>query len=314
MQTDSVLLTGGAGFIGSNFAHRAVETFDEVYILDKLTYAGSLNNLKEIQDRITFVEGDVSDRETIQELYEEVNYVVNFAAESHVDRSISGGEKFIETNILGAYVAMDALRDANIERFVQISTDEVYGSIEQGAFTERDGLDPSSPYSASKASTDLFVNAMWETYGLPITVVRPTNVFGPRQHPEKLIPKFTLRAMAGKSLPVYGDGQNVRQWLYITDLCDALIKILGCGRDTVYNVAGTSNESNLDVVEAILNRVGASEDLVEFVEDRKGHDYRYALSGDQIKEELNFEPSVDFQEGISKTVSWYRENSGRFSI
>lgn len=314
MQNDSVLLTGGAGFIGSNFAHQAVETFDEVYVLDKLTYAGSLNNLKNIRGRINFVEGDVTDGETVQGLYEEVDYVVNFAAESHVDRSISGGEKFIETNTLGAYVAMDALRDANIKRFVQISTDEVYGSIKQGAFTEEDELDPSSPYSASKASADLFVNAMWKTYGLPITVVRPTNVFGPRQHPEKLIPKFTLRAMAGKELPLYGDGQNVRQWLYVEDLCDALIKILEDGRDTVYNVAGATKESNLDVVKAILSRVDASEDLIKFVEDRKGHDYRYALSGNKMQEEFDFKPSVDFQQGLTKTVSWYRENSERFDI
>lgn len=314
MQSDSVLLTGGAGFIGSNFAHRAVETFDQVYVLDKLTYAGSLDNLKKIRDKVNFVKGDVTDRETIHGLYEEVDYVVNFAAESHVDRSISGGETFIETNTLGAYVAMDALRDADIKRFIQISTDEVYGSIEQGAFAEGDELDPSSPYSASKASTDLFVNAMWETYGLPITVVRPTNVFGPRQHPEKLIPKFTLRAITGKSLPVYGDGQNVRQWLYVEDLCDALIEVLADGRDTVYNVPGTSEESNLDVVDAILSRVDASEDLIEFVEDRKGHDYRYALSGNKIREEFGFEPSVDFQQGMTKTVSWYRENSERFEI
>jgi dTDP-glucose 4,6-dehydratase len=314
MQSDSVLLTGGAGFIGSNFAHRAVETFDQVYVLDKLTYAGSLDDLKKIRDKVNFVKGDVTDRETIHGLYEEVDYVVNFAAESHVDRSISGGETFIETNTLGAYVAMDALRDADIKRFIQISTDEVYGSIEQGAFAEGDELDPSSPYSASKASTDLFVNAMWETYGLPITVVRPTNVFGPRQHPEKLIPKFTLRAITGKSLPVYGDGQNVRQWLYVEDLCDALIEVLADGRDTVYNVPGTSEESNLDVVDAILSRVDASEDLIEFVEDRKGHDYRYALSGSKIREEFGFEPSVDFQQGMTKTVSWYRENSERFEI
>ncbi|SEV91606.1 dTDP-glucose 4,6-dehydratase [Halobacterium jilantaiense] len=312
MQTKSVLLTGGAGFIGSNFAHQAVAAFDEVHVLDKLTYAGSPDNLTSIRDEINFVEGDISDREMLGQLYEKVDYVINFAAESHVDRSISGGEKFIETNTLGAYVAMDALRDASVERFIQISTDEVYGSIADGAFTEGDRLNPSSPYSASKASTDLFVNAMWETYGLPITIVRPTNVFGPRQHPEKLIPKFTLRAMEGKQLPVYGDGQNVRQWLYVTDLCDALLDVLDSGRDTVYNVAGMSKESNLDVVEAILDRTSASQDLVEFVEDRKGHDYRYALSGTKISEEFDFEPTVNFQEGMTQTVSWYRENADRF--
>jgi dTDP-glucose 4,6-dehydratase len=314
MQADSVLLTGGAGFIGSNFAHRAVETFDEVYVLDKLTYAGSLDNLRRIREQINFIKGDITDREQVKQLYKNVDYVVNFAAESHVDRSISSGEKFIQTNTLGAYVTIDALRDTSVKRFIHISTDEVYGSIDQGTFTEEAGLNPSSPYSASKASTDLFINAMWETYGLPVTIVRPTNVFGPRQHPEKLIPKFTLRAMAGETLPVYGDGKNVRQWLYVTDLCDALIDILRSGRDTVYNVAGMSKKSNLDVVEAILSRVDASDDLIEFVEDRKGHDFRYALSGNKIREELDFEPSIDFQEGISQTVSWYRKNSERFSI
>jgi dTDP-glucose 4,6-dehydratase len=312
MTSRSILLTGGAGFIGSNFTHRAVAEFDEVYVLDKLTYAGSRDNLEGIHDQVTFVEGDVADRETILRLYESVEYVVNFAAESHVDRSISGGEEFIESNVLGAYVAMDALRDADVERFVQFSTDEVYGSIEDGTFDESGSLDPSSPYSASKASADMFVNAMWETYGLPITVVRPTNVYGPRQHPEKLIPKFTLRALEGKSLPLYGDGTNVRQWLYVSDLCDALLSILDGGGETIYNVAGPSRHSNLEVAETILDGVDASEDLVEFVDDRKGHDQRYALTDEQLRSELDFDPTVSFEEGMATTVAWYESHADRF--
>lgn len=312
MAAESILLTGGAGFIGSNFAHRAVQVFDNVYILDKLTYAGSKDNLKGILDQVTFIKGDIINRDELLSVYESVEYVVNFAAESHVDRSISSANEFIESNVLGAYVAIDALRDAEINRFVQFSTDEVYGSIEEGTFDESARLDPSSPYSASKASADLFANAMWKTYGLPITIVRPTNVYGPRQHPEKLIPKFTLRALEGKSLPLYGDGTNVRQWLYISDLCEALLSVLNTDRDTIYNIAGPSRHSNIEVVQEVINQVGATMDLVEFVSDRKGHDYRYALDGNQLRTKLDYEPSVTFEEGIAKTVEWYKNHNRRF--
>jgi dTDP-glucose 4,6-dehydratase len=312
MRDGSILLSGAAGFIGSNFAHEAVGEFENVYILDKLTYAGSRERLADIRDRITIVEGDIRDRSTVRDLYESVDYVVNFAAESHVDRSISDGQDFVKSNVLGAFVMMDALRDADIDTFVQFSTDEVYGSTDEGAFSETDQLDPSSPYSASKASADMFANAMWETYDLPITVVRPTNVYGPRQHPEKLIPKFTLRSLKGKSLPLYGDGSNVRQWLYVSDLCEVLLSIIRSGDHTTYNLAGPSYKTNLEVAEMIVDNTGQSPDLIEFVEDRKGHDYRYALTDQKLTSALDVQTPTEFEEGLAKTVAWYKDNADQF--
>lgn len=308
-----LLVIGGAGFIGSAYVRHACEQGHSVYVLDKLTYAGDERNLEDVRDDITFVEGDVRDDELLDKLYPEVDRVVNFAAESHVDRSIAEGRRFIQTNVEGSFAAMDALRRHDVDRFVQISTDEVYGSTTEGAFSEDDRLDPSSPYSASKAGADLMVNAFLETYGLPITVVRPTNVYGPRQHPEKLIPKFTLRALRGEELPVYGDGSNVRQWLYVTDLCRALHRLLEEGSSRVYNVAGPGQKTNLEVTEAILDRVGASEDLITFVEDRQGHDQRYALDDGRLRDEVGFEPTVRFDTGIGRTVDWYRRHSDRYA-
>lgn len=309
-----MLILGGAGFIGSNFTLRAVAVYDTVHVLDKLTYAGDRDNLGSAADDITFVEGDISDRGLLDELYPDVDHVVNFAAESHVDRSISDGSSFVESNVLGAFSAMDALRDHDIERFVQVSTDEVYGSIESGAFVEGDPLDPSSTYSASKAGADLLVNAYWETYGAPITVLRPTNAFGPRQHPEKLIPKFTLRALQSKPLPVYGDGSNVRQWLYVEDLCSGVMAALKRGNDRIYNLGGRTKKTNLEVTRAILDEVGAPESLIEFVEDRRGHDQRYALNDGRAHEGLGFEPTVGFDEGLAQTVEWYRERVDQFEF
>ncbi|RJS97459.1 dTDP-glucose 4,6-dehydratase [Halococcus sp. IIIV-5B] len=305
MASDTVLVTGGAGFIGSNATRAFIEHFSEVYVLDNLTYAGNRQNLDEIASDITFVKGKIQDRELLHDLYPKVDSVVNFAAETHVDRSISAGDPFVSTNVHGSYVAMDTLRDHDIERFIQISTDEVYGSTRSGTFSEGDKLDPSSPYSASKASADMFVHAFWETYGLPITVVRPTNVYGPRQHPEKLIPKFILRALNGEPLPVYGDGSNVRQWLYVEDFCEALLHILEDADSDVYNVSGTDEKTNLEVTHLITELVDAPEGLIEFVEDRKGHDYRYSLSDDKIQNELGFSASTDFEEGLQSTIEWY---------
>lgn len=311
MYSDSVLVTGGAGFVGSNAARMFTNEFSDVYIVDNLTYAGSMDNIPE-SEKVTFIEGDIRDRELIDRVYQKVDYVVNFAAESHVDRSISTGDVFVDSNVHGAYNMMDALRDHDIKHFIQISTDEVYGSTQSGSFTEGDKLDPSSPYSASKASADMFVNALWETYGLPITVVRPTNIYGPRQHPEKLIPKFTLRALAGKALPIYGDGSNVRQWLYVDDFCDALLQILREADYKIYNIAGKEEKTNLEVTKQILDLVGESEDLIEFVEDRKGHDYRYSLDDRRVEKELGFSATTDFEDGLKETVNWYLDNRRRY--
>lgn len=310
--TRSILVLGGAGFIGSNFTSHAVECYDEVVVLDKLTYAGRRKNLDDVANDIEFVEGDIRDRELLDSYYASADHVINFAAESHVDRSIDDGRNFVQSNVEGAFVAMDVLRDHDVDKFVQLSTDEVYGSIVDGTFEEGDLLDPSSPYSASKASADMFVNAFWKTYDVPISVVRPTNVYGPRQHPEKLIPKFTLRASRGSSLPVYGDGSNVRQWLFVDDLCEALLAILNDDADDVYNVGGVVNKSNLEVTKAILENVNADESLIEFVEDRKGHDQRYALDDSKFREQFDIYPETGFEEGLRRTVEWYMARSDQF--
>ncbi len=312
MVSGTVVVLGGAGFIGSNFVREALDSFDSVVVYDKLTYAGNRQNLEEVIDEIRFVEADIRERDVLKDEYEGADYVVNFAAESHVDRSISGGRQFVRSNVEGAFVAMDLLRDVDIKEFVQVSTDEVYGSIEEGSFVEGDKLDPSSPYSASKASADMFVNAMWETYGLPVSVVRPTNAYGPRQHPEKLIPKFTLNALRGEPLPVYGDGSNVRQWLHVKDLNRAVLEVLLEGDHDIYNIAGPDMRTNLEVTRGIIEHTGADEDLIEFVEDRKGHDQRYSIDGSKIEEDLNFEPTTNFDEGLESTVEWYVEHSDRF--
>lgn len=307
-----ILVIGGAGFIGSSFVHHLHSNIDRLYVIDKLTYAGDKRNLDGTRTEINFIEGDICDADVLDELYPEVDYVVNFAAESHVDRSIDSGRRFIQTNVEGSFVAMDTLRRHDVDQFIQISTDEVYGSTSEDNFDENACLDPSSPYSASKASADLLVNALRETYGLPITIVRPTNVYGPRQHPEKLIPKFTLRALENQELPIYGDGSNVRQWLYVTDLCKALERVLERGSSAIYNVSGPDGLTNLEVTEAILDAVGASKELVTFVEDRPGHDQRYALNDDRLRDELGFEPEIEFETGIERTIDWYRSHRGRY--
>lgn len=302
---ESVLITGGAGFIGSNLTIQLVNEGYDVTVVDKLTYAGNRDNLEPVADQITFYEGDISDRKLISTLYKDVNLVVNLAAESHVDRSIESGDPFVESNVHGAFVLMDELRSADIDTFVQMSTDEVYGSIADGQFDESDALDPSSPYSASKASADLFARAFRTTYDLPVTVARCTNLFGPRQHPEKLIPKMIQRAGAGDSLPVYGDGTNKREWLYVEDACNALQALLEDGDSEIYNIGGGTEKQNIEVVSTIVEYVGASEQLIEFVDDRPGHDFRYALNYEKLRSELGWEPTVSFEEGLRRTIEWY---------
>jgi dTDP-glucose 4,6-dehydratase len=305
-----LLVTGGAGFIGSNFVHLLLdETDHDVTTLDALTYAGTTENLEGAleNDRHEFVEGDIRDRELVSELVSDADVVVNFAAESHVDRSIDGAEPFVTTNVQGTQVLLDAALDADIERFIQISTDEVYGEIEDGTFSEDDRLNPRNPYSATKAGADLLARSYQTTHGLPVIVTRSSNNFGPRQHPEKLIPKFLTNAAQGKSLPVYGDGTNVREWIYVKDNCRALLTVLEEGEDgEVYNIGSGLEKQNIEVTKAIIEAVGASDDLIEFVEDRAGHDQRYALDTTKI-ESLGWEPRWSFEEGLDATVEYYLE-------
>jgi len=304
-----LLVTGGAGFIGSNFVHHVLETHadDEIVTLDALTYAGSKANLEDVLDdpRHEFVEGDIRDRELVSDLVADVDAIVNFAAESHVDRSIEGATPFVSTNVQGTQTLLDAATNVGIDRFLQISTDEVYGQVLEGSFSEDDPLNPRNPYAATKAGADLLANSFQTTHDLPVVITRTSNNFGPRQHTEKLIPKFIQNAAAGKSLPVYGDGSNVREWIYVKDNCRALDLVLREGTiGEVYNIGSHAEKTNLEVTEAILDAVGASDDLIEFVEDRAGHDQRYALDTDKI-EALGWEPQYSFEEGLERTVNYY---------
>lgn len=306
MDEEKILVTGGAGFIGSNFVEFLFDKYDspEIIILDKLTYAGDKSNLEPYLDDIEFVEGDISDRDTVEQIFSqnEIDYVINFAAESHVDRSIESGDPFVKSNVEGAYTLMDVAKENEIEKFLQISTDEVYGSINNGKAEEGDLLDPSSPYSASKASADMFANSFYVTHDLPVIIARPTNNYGPHQYPEKLIPKFIEKAKNGEKLPVYGDGSNVRDWLYVKDTCRALDLILRKGETgEIYNIGADNFKQNIEVTRKILELTGKSEDLIEFVEDRKGHDQRYAVDSSKIRN-LGWKPQIDFEEGLRRII------------
>ena len=303
-----LLVTGGAGFIGSNFVRFLLEQRDDsVVTLDALTYAGSRDNLDGLLDhpRHEFVEGDIRDRDLVEDLIADVDAVVNFAAESHVDRSIDGAESFVTTNVQGTQVLLDAALEADIDRFLQISTDEVYGQILDGVFTEDDPLNPRNPYSATKAGADLLAKSYQTTHDLPVVITRTCNNYGPRQHSEKLIPKFIRNAAEGKDLPVYGDGSNVREWIYVEDNCRALDVVLRDGEiGEVYNLGSGAERTNLEVTEAILDAVGGSEAQITFVEDRAGHDQRYALDTSKI-EQLGWEPTWSFEDGLERTVDYY---------
>jgi len=305
-----LLVTGGAGFIGSTYVrrHLAERPDDEIVVLDKLTYAGRRENLEGPDSgRVTFVEGDIADREAVARAIDGCSAVVNFAAESHVDRSIEEPDAFIQTDVFGTFVLLEAARNAGI-RHLQISTDEVYGSIEEGSFTESSPLDPSSPYSASKAGGDLLVGAFQHTYGADALIVRASNNYGPRQHPEKLIPLMILNAMAGDRLPVYGDGMQVRNWLFTEDFASAIDVVLEQGEaGEVYNVGGPEELPNIEVVKRILEMTGRDESLIDYVDDRLGHDRRYSL-GSARTEGLGWKAAVGFEEGIERTVAWYRDN------
>ena len=311
-----MLITGGAGFIGSNFIHYILSKYNDYQVinLDKLTYAANLDNLKDIEDNknYRFIHGDIADKEFIFKLFEDKKFdiVINFAAESHVDNSILNPQIFTITNILGTQVLLDACRKYNIKRFHQVSTDEVYGELPLDdnsiLFTEKTPLNPSSPYSASKASADMLVKSYYRTYSLPITISRCSNNYGPYQHLEKLIPLMISKAINNDNLPVYGNGLNVRDWLHVYDHCTAIDLIIHEGKiGEIYNIGGNNEKSNIDVVKIILKELGKSEKLIKYVNDRPGHDLRYAIDSTKIKTTLNWKPVYSFEKGILDTIKWY---------
>lgn len=314
-----IIVTGGAGFIGGNFVHYMMNKYKDYKIIciDALTYAGNMETLESVKDNpnFTFYKADISDRNSIYEIFEKEhpNIVVNFAAESHVDRSIDNPDIFLKTNILGTGVLMDACRKYGIDRYHQVSTDEVYGDLPLDRpdlfFTETTPLHTSSPYSASKASADLLVLSYFRTFKLPVTISRCSNNYGPYHFPEKLIPLMIANALADKELPVYGKGENVRDWLYVEDHCSAIDLIIHKGKvGEVYNIGGHNEKTNLEVVKIILQELGKSEDLIKYVTDRPGHDMRYAIDPAKIHKELGWLPATKFNDGIKKTIKWYLDN------
>lgn len=327
----NILVTGGAGFIGSNFVKQMLDKekdFNTLINLDLLTYAGNLENLKEIEkdERYKFIKGDICDRMLVESIFHQydIDTVVNFAAESHVDRSIEDPEIFLKTNILGTQVLLDAAKKywkinpsdkyskeykTNV-KYLQVSTDEVYGALgKTGMFNESTPLSPNSPYSASKASADMFVRAYYETYALPINITRCSNNYGPYQFPEKLIPLMINNCKSGKKLPVYGDGMQVRDWLHVSDHCAAIRTVLHQGViGEIYNIGGNNEKANIDIVKLIIHELGASEALIEYVKDRPGHDRRYAIDNTKITSQLGWKPEYTFERGIQETIQWYVEN------
>ncbi len=309
-----LLVTGGAGFIGSCFVRHILNKYKdyEVINLDALTYAGNIENLDDVKNNSNykFVHGNICDKKLVRELVNEVDAVINFAAESHVDRSITGPEIFIETNVQGTLNLLQASKEANIQRFLQVSTDEVYGTLgKDGYFYETTPLAPNSPYSASKASADLLVRAYYETYKMPVLNTRCSNNYGPYQYPEKLIPFFISKLLRNEKVPVYGDGLNVRDWLYVYDHCSAIDTVLHKGRvGEVYNIGGHNEKTNLEITKIILEAMGKDESSIEYVQDRLGHDRRYAIDNHKIQTELGWQPSLTFEEGIKLTIDWYLNN------
>lgn len=310
------MITGGAGFIGSNFIHYLFEKYADIEVVnyDKLTYAGNLDNLKDIEEnpRYTFVKGDICDVNLVESVVkkENVDQIVNFAAESHVDRSITGPEVFIKTDVLGTFTLLEACRKFDVNKYIQISTDEVYGSIEKGSFTEIDSLNPSSPYSASKSSADLLVNSYYVTYDLPVCITRSSNNFGPYQYPEKLIPVFIIKAIHNESLPLYGDGLNVRDWLYVKDNCKAIDLVRQKGKTgEIYNIGADNEHNNMEITNIILKELNKPKSLIKNVKDRLGHDRRYSIDSCKIKT-LGWCPSKsqDFENSMGETIQWYVAN------
>jgi dTDP-glucose 4,6-dehydratase len=310
-----ILVTGGAGFIGSSFIQFLLKNVADiiVYNLDKLTYAGDLERLRDVESdkRYQFMKGDICNEDIVQDIFsKDINAVVHFAAETHVDRSIKDSIPFEATNIRGTLALLNAARKHGIDRFIHISTDEVYGALsEEGQFFETTPLNPNSPYSASKAAADLFVRAYCHTYKLPAIIARPSNNYGPFQYPEKLIPVVISSAIDNKPVPVYAKGENVREWIYVEDCVEGIFAVLEKGRiGEVYNIGSGQERRNIEVVRRILSILGKSETLIEYVQDRPGHDFRYSLNTDKIKNEFGFEAKTDFDDGLEKTVRWYMEN------
>ena len=310
-----LLVTGGAGFIGSNFIHYILSKYpeDEIINFDKLTYAGNLDNLADLEGnlRYKFFKGDICDPKAIEKaigLVDKVDAIINFAAESHVDRSILSAAGFVQTDVYGTYILLEAVKKFKIKRYVHISSDEVYGSIEQGSFTEESPLKPNSPYAASKAGGDLQVRAYFKTYGLPVIITRSSNNYGPYHYPEKIIPLFITNALQGKKLPLYGDGKNVRDWLYVEDNCAGIDAVLRKGKEgEIYNIAGESEKQNIEITRLILQELGKAEDLIEYIKDRPGHDRRYSIDCSKLKK-LGWKPKTKFDDGIRKTILWFQEN------
>ncbi len=310
----TLLVTGGAGFIGNCFVRHILNKYSDYKVinLDALTYCGNLENLKDVQDNpnYEFVKGNICDRDLVRELVKEADCVVNFAAESHVDNSIKHPEIFVETNVQGTLNLLQASKELGVERYLQVSTDEVYGTLgKDGYFYETTPLAPNSPYSASKAGADLLVRAYYETYKMPVLNTRCSNNYGPYQYPEKLIPFFISKLLRGEKVPVYGDGLNVRDWLYVYDHCEAIDVVLHKGKvGEVYNIGGHNEKTNLEITRLLLDAMGKDESSIEYVQDRLGHDRRYAISNDKITSELGWAPSVTFEEGIKLTIDWYLNN------
>ena len=315
---ENILVTGAAGFIGSNFVEYITKKHPEynIIVLDKLTYAGNMENLRNVKDKIKFEKGDICDFELVKEIFDkyDINGVIHFAAESHVDNSIKTPFIFTQTNVIGTHTLLEAAKqkwgEGSKNKFVHISTDEVYGTLgEEGYFTETSPIKPNSPYSASKASSDLIALAYAETYKMNVTVTNCSNNYGPYQHNEKLIPHMIKLAMNDEKLPVYGTGKNIRDWLYVEDHCEAIDLVYSNGKPKErYNIGGHNEKRNIDIVKLILKRLGKSEDLISFVEDRKGHDYRYAIDPTKITNELGWIPKTKFEDGIIKTIDWYLAN------
>lgn len=307
-----LLVTGGAGFIGSNFIRHILKKYPDFKIvnLDKLTYAGNLDNLKDIENNpnYQFIKGDICDKEIVEKLAKDIDIIINFAAETHVDRSIEDAGVFIKSDILGTYNLLEAVKKFNIKKFIQISTDEVYGSTESNSFKETDSLKPNSPYSASKAGADLLVRSYIKTHNVPAIITRSSNNYGPYQYPEKLIPLFVTNLLENKKIPLYGDGLNVRDWLYVIDNCEAIDFVLQNGKEgEIYNIGSGSEITNLEITKTILKELNKDETNIDFVKDRLGHDFRYSLDCSKINT-LGWKPRFNFEQSIKETINWYKNN------
>ncbi len=317
MTSKRVLITGGCGFIGSNFSNYMVKKHPDydIIILDKLTYAGRKENIQNILNQVEFVNGDICNKTDVEQVVKDADFIINFAAESHVDRSITDLEPFILTEVLGAGRLLEAVKKFNVERFVQISTDEVYGSIENGSFKETDSYNPRNPYAACKAAQELLARSYFETFKSPILITRTTNNYGPFQNTEKFLPRIIINALKNKPIPIYGSGKQVRDWIFVLDNCEAVDLVLHRGKiGEAYNIKGGNEKTNLELARFILKIMDKPESLISFIPDRLGHDQRYSLNDTKIRTELEWQPNTSFEEGANKTIKWYLENEHWWSV